>query len=133
MSPKSTKAQVSVEFMNMVGVIILISAALLAITAYQNRAAYDTSVKIAMQRTCNDFATAINQAHTGGSGFTTHLTLPSTIKGRSYGILINNKTAVLSADSNVVFCRILSSSVSYTTIGTGAINLTNTNGTVYIS
>ena len=128
------KAQASIEFMNIVSMMLIILLGLLAISAMQSRATHDTGLKITMKHQCNELATAINTVYNGGSGFTAHIELPQAIAGgHDYGMAINQKTIAVTAENNVAFCRILTSNVSYTTINKGLINLTNANGTVYIS
>ena len=129
---RAHRAQVSVEFLSMVGVVLAIFLGLFAIAAAQNTSASDTHLRFALQRTCNDFSTAVNLALSCGSGFTTHITLPEKIKGFNYSVTTTARTVVFQSGKRTVFCRLISDKVSYVEIEKGKLDLRNENGTVYI-
>ena len=129
---KSHKAQASIEFMSMLSVALIIFLGFIIINTYQSQSSYDTSVRFELQRTCNDFAAGINLAASGGSGFAAYIFLPQKIRGLNYTINITERTATLIGDGKNVFCRLITSNVSYVNISTGNIILENVNGTVII-
>ncbi len=135
MIKKSKKAQASVEFLSMVGLMIAIFMGLVVLSGSQSRSASDVAMKLEMQEKCNEFATALNLAYTGGSGFITYVNLPEKIKRENYSISISNKTAYATSgeglNSKVVFCQLLTSKINGTA-KKGKMTLKNINGTIYI-
>lgn len=129
---KSSKAQASIEFISMVSVALFILIALVIVNTYQAQAAHDASVRSNAQRVCNDFAAGINLAASGGSGFKAHIFLPLNVRGQSYAIGITGKTVHLNASDKTVFCRLITSNVSYATISPGNIILENLNETIIV-
>ncbi|HIJ98734.1 TPA: hypothetical protein H1005_02230 [archaeon] len=126
------RAQVSVEFLSMIGVVLIVFLGLYAIIGSQNRSINDVGLQFSMQRVCNGFSTAINLAAAGGSGFSAHITLPNRIKNLEYNISRSSRTLLLNANGKFVNCRLITNQVIFNTDQKGKIDLKNINGTIYI-
>lgn len=129
----NSKAQVSTEFITMIGVVMAIFFGLFLMSNYQSSSINSLGTSITAKGVCNEFSTAVNLVSSGGSGFRAYVTVPETIKGREFVMEIYNKTVVLEIDSRVVFCRLLTQNVNYTNpIPNGSLILRNENGTVIV-
>lgn len=126
------RAQASVEFMVAIGIVLIIFSMLFAINMFQSQASYDTSLRLSMLKTCNEFATAVNVAANGGSGFSSHIGLQDKIKGNDYILGVSGKTASLSIGQKTVFCRLLTSDISYSNLSMRNMTLENVNGSIKI-
>jgi hypothetical protein len=121
------------EFIAMLGVVFAIFIGLLLIVGVQNRAISDIELRTNEEHVCNYFATAVNAAHNGGSGFTAAITLPQNIGGLDYTLQTNNKTVIVTANTETVFCRMLTNQLNSTgPMPKGELTLANRNGTIFI-
>lgn len=130
---RESKAQVSVEFLSMIGVVLLIFVGLYMLISAQNRSANEVSLQFNLQRVCNEFSAAINLAATGGPGFTAHIKLLNKTRSLEYNITIASKTMLVNAAKTRVTCRLITSNVYYSAIEKGTdLNIINSNGTILI-
>lgn len=126
------KAQVSIEFLSMVGVVLVMFMGFYAIIAAQNKSTSDVNLQFNLQRVCNDFATAINLAAAGGSGFTAHMSLPQKVNNFDYNLSITTRTLYANTSRKSVSCRLITNKFSYSQIEKGRVDLKNINGTIFI-
>ena len=132
----NSKAQASIEFLTMVGLSITIFLVFFSLSTSQGKSARGAELQMDLQAICNDFATAANLAYTGGNGFVTFATFPELVRTQNYSISISGRTAYVSSgsseNSKVVFCRLLTDNINYSTINKGTLSFKNNNGTLEI-
>jgi|GEM_PF-4384192 len=121
------------EFFVMIGVVFAIFLVLLFFVQAQNQSINELKLRTNQEQVCNVFATAVNSVYIGGSGFTAHITLPQDMSGISYTLVTDNRTGVVTANSEPVFCRLMTSQLNYTEpIPKGELDIVNRDGTIFI-
>jgi hypothetical protein len=116
--PISFKAQVTAEFIYLLGALCVFLVAFIAAYTWRNVQIQEQNMIFELERVGDEAANQVNLAHLSGSGFSKEYFLPEKIQGFSYNIIIHG---------NIL--RINTSKTSYTVaLTTSSINGNFTQG-----
>ncbi len=126
------KAQISIEFI--MGVAVLLFIYTFALGIFSNYSQQDIMQSEKIKQLCYTISSAIDSASIGGDGFAVNTTLPKNANSGEYTISILNSSIVsVDWEDQVFACSTTTQSVTPLAFSSGKFSAVNINKTVYIS
>jgi hypothetical protein len=127
------RAQISIEFMTGVAVMLFIYVTTIGI--YSSYAQTDMIESELGQEICYRVATGVSSAVIGGNGFAINISLPYRIQANNYNAIIISNQSIITVDwkSGEFACSIISQNVTGKWVYPGKFSANNINEIVYIT
>ncbi|RLI96215.1 MAG: hypothetical protein DRO99_04870 [Candidatus Aenigmatarchaeota archaeon] len=130
---KGMKAQVAIEFMIILGALLLIAASVAVMSTNNMAQLSDLSLQMEANEIADSLGSKINTAFLEGDGFSTTATIPSSILSRDYELSVRGNYIYVSVDGISIEKPLLSKNVTQGSVAKGDKALRNVRGNVVIS
>jgi hypothetical protein len=110
--PISFKAQVTAEFIYLLGALSVFLVAFIAAYTWKNVQIQEQNMIFELERIGDEAANQVNLAHLSGSGFSKEYFLPEKIQGFSYNIIIHGNILRINTSKTSYVVTLTTSSIN---------------------